>query len=223
MTATFTPSLNWENFLAKGGITPGDPMESEARELFDAVARIGKPKCLFRECEAEAYETGAWISGRRFTSRVLGRNLRGIPKVYATICTCGAEVDAAGLDNGDELRGWWLDVLKTQLLFNAREGVVREIDRAFKPPTLAAMSPGSGDRDIWPIEEQRPLFDLFEGAEKTIGVTLTPSFLMVPNKTTSTVWYPSSHGFITCQLCHRETCPNRRAPFDQAAWEKLHG
>ena len=222
MTTTFPASLNWEQFLVKGGIAAGTEMENEAREVFDAVAKIGKPKCLLRAFESEADETGAWIGGRRFTSRVLGKNLRGIATVYATVCTCGAEVDAAQLDNGDELRGWWLDVLKTQLLMNAREGVVREIDRAFKPGTLAAMSPGSGDRDVWPIEEQRPLFDLFEGAEKNIGVSLTPSFLMVPNKTVSTLWYPSASGFKTCQLCHREKCPNRSAAFDQKAWEQLH-
>ena len=222
MTFTFPPTLNFEKFLEKGGIAPGDDMEREAREVFDAVARVGRPKCLLKACGAEADDTGAWIDGRRFTSRVLGRNLRGVQTVYASICTCGAEVDAARLDNGDELRGWWLDVLKTQLLMNAREGVVREIDQAFKPGTLAAMSPGSGDRDVWPIEEQRPLFDLFEGAERGIGVALTPSFLMVPNKTVSTLWYPSANGFKTCQLCHRDKCPNRSAAFDPAAWASLH-
>ena len=219
---TFTPSLNWDNFLAKGGIVAGTEMEAEARGVFDAVAAIGKPKCLFRACDAEADDTGAWIGGKRFTSRVLGRNLCGVKQVFATICTCGVEVDEARLDDGDELRGWWLDVLKTQLLMNAREGVVREIDRAFKPPTLAAMSPGSGNVDTWRIEEQRPLFDLFEGREREIGVALTPSFLMVPNKTVSTVWYPSASGFKTCQLCRREKCVNRSAAFDQKAWEKLH-
>jgi len=223
MTATFKPSLNYDNFLQRGGIAPGTDMEAEARELFDAVARIGSPKCAYREFEAQADDTGAIIGGRRFTSRVLGRNLSGITRVFATICTCGAEVDEASLAEGDELRGWWLDVLKTQLLMNARDGVVREIDRAFKPETLAAMAPGSGDLDTWRIEEQRPLFDLFDGEERAIGVTLTPSFLMVPNKTTSGILYPSESGFRTCQVCHRENCPNRTDPFDPAAWSQLHG
>ena len=223
MTSTFTPSLNYDSFLAKGGIPAGTDMETEARELFNAVARIGRPKCVFRACQAAADDTGATIAGRRFTSRVLGRNLCGITTVYAHVSTCGVEIDEANLSNNDELRGWWLDVLKTQLLMNARDGVVREIDRAFKPPTLAAMSPGSGDRDTWRIEEQRILFDLFEGEERNIGVTLTPTFLMIPNKTVSGIFYPSEKGFKTCQVCHREKCPNRSAPFDPAAWAKLHG
>ncbi len=223
MLNTFEPSLDWNAFLAKGGITPGSDMESEARELFDTVARIGRPKGVFRACAVRADDTGAWIDDRRFTSRTLGRNLRDVPTVYANICTCGTEVDAARLDNGDELRGWWLDVLKTQLLFNAREGVLKEIERAYKPDTLAGMSPGSGDLGVWPIEDQRPLFDLFNGGEHAIGVALTPSFLMTPNKTVSGIWYPSASGFKTCQLCHRENCPNRSAPFDEAAWAHLHG
>ena len=224
MTSSFSPSLNWDTFLTRSGIAAGDEMEAEARELFEIVARIGRPKAAFRVFDAVAADdTGAVIGGRRFTSRVLGQNLCGVSRVLAAICTCGTEVDDANLAHGDDLRVWWLDVLKTQLLFNAHSGLSAEIERVFKQEPVDRMSPGSGDHDVWRIEEQRPLFDLFEGEEREIGVTLTPTFLMTPNKTVSCVWYPSVKGFKTCQVCHRENCPNRQAPFDAAVYEKLHG
>ena len=82
------------------------------------------------------------------------------------------------------------------------------------------MNPGSGDVDIWPIEQQRELFSLFGDVKALIGVTLTDSFLMIPNKTVSGVFYPTEVDFVTCQLCHRERCPNRRAPFDAHLWDE---
>jgi hypothetical protein len=46
---------------------------------------------------------------------------------------------------------------------------------------------------------------------------------MVPNKSVSGLLYPSEDGFQSCQLCHREGCPNRRAPFDPHLWEERFG
>ncbi|MFW5768460.1 MAG: vitamin B12 dependent methionine synthase, partial [Spirochaetota bacterium] len=54
-----------------------------------------------------------------------------------------------------------------------------------------------------------------------IGVTLTDSFLMMPNKTVSGIRFPNEVGFESCELCHREDCPGRRADFNQELWEKM--
>ena len=86
------------------------------------------------------------------------------------------------------------------------------------------MSPGSGDVNVWPIEQQRVLFDLIGDVEQQIGVHLTDTFLMLPNKSISGVRFSTTVDFRTCQLCHRESCPSRSAPFDQALWDAMqHG
>ena len=51
-----------------------------------------------------------------------------------------------------------------------------------------------------------------------MGVRLTDSFLMVPNKSVSGIFFPAEVTFTSCQLCQRGVCPGRRAPFDP----KLH-
>jgi hypothetical protein len=83
------------------------------------------------------------------------------------------------------------------------------------------MSPGSGDVNVWPIEQQRELFELLGDVRGQIGVELTDSFLMVPNKTVSGIHFPAEKDFRTCQVCHRENCPSRGAPFDQELWESI--
>ena len=83
------------------------------------------------------------------------------------------------------------------------------------------MSPGSGDAVIWPIEQQRNLFALLGDGSQQIGVQLTDSCLMIPNKSVSGIRYPTEIDFHTCQVCHREDCPGRIAPFDEEQW-KIH-
>jgi len=85
------------------------------------------------------------------------------------------------------------------------------------------MSPGSGDVDVWPIEQQRELFALFGGGAKDIGVELTDSYLMIPNKTVSGIRFPAGTDFRTCQVCRREICESRSAPFDRELWERIRG
>ena len=82
------------------------------------------------------------------------------------------------------------------------------------------MSPGSGDVQIWSIEDQRPLFAILGDVKSAIGVTLTESLLMQPNKSLSGIRYPSEIDFRTCKLCHKENCPTRQMPLDEKLIKK---
>jgi len=37
---------------------------------------------------------------------------------------------------------------------------------------------------------------------------------MVPVKSVSGILFPTEESFASCQLCPREVCPGRRAPYD---------
>jgi hypothetical protein len=88
---------------------------------------------------------------------------------------------------------------------------------------VAAMHPGSGDADVWPIEQQVELFSILGDVEALIGVKLTDSMLMIPTMSVSGVIFPTETEFETCQVCHREDCPRRKAPFDEAVWRAACG
>ena len=51
-------------------------------------------------------------------------------------------------------------------------------------------------------------------ARKIIGVNLTDSFLMIPRKSISGIYFPTEIKFYSCQLCPRERCIGRKAPYD---------
>jgi hypothetical protein len=81
------------------------------------------------------------------------------------------------------------------------------------------MSPGS--LEDWPISEQPKLFSLFGDTERSVGVKLTDSLLMIPRKSISGILFPSEEGFVSCRLCPRENCPSRKALYDREAGKTI--
>ena len=75
------------------------------------------------------------------------------------------------------------------------------------------MAPGSGSADIWPITQQKELFSIFGNVQDLIGVKLTDKYLMIPLKSISGIFFQTETTFVTCQLCPREACIRRRAPY----------
>ncbi len=76
------------------------------------------------------------------------------------------------------------------------------------------MAPGSGSAEVWPIAQQKQLFALFGDVEKLIGVKLTDNCWMAPEKSASGIIFPTEIKFETCQLCPRERCIGRQAPYN---------
>ena len=104
---------------------------------------------------------------------------------------------------------------------SARKHLDEHLNRKFLLGKTSTMSPGSGDATVWPIEQQRDLFALIGDVEGMIDVKLTDSFLMIPNKSTSGIVFPTEKDFRSCQVCHRENCPGRSAAFDPELWKEV--
>jgi len=159
----------------------------------------------------------------RFVSRVLRANLEEVERVFPYVATCGRELDSAPNSDGDVFSQFCWDAIKEMALHAALSHLVDHLKEVHELESLSSMNPGSGDLELWPIEQQKELFAFFGGVEDRIGVALTDSCLMIPNKSVSGLFFSSEHGFESCQLCHREDCPRRRAPFDPHLWEERFG
>ena len=167
--------------------------------------------------------SGAQEGRARFVSKVLRANLDEVERVFPYVATCGQELDAIPIAGDDIFGQFCRDTLKEMALHAAMAHLITHLKEAYSLETLVSMNPGSGDINVWPIQQQRELFAFFGDVPESIGVILTDSCLMVPNKSVSGLFYPSEDGFQSCQLCHREKCPNRRAPFDPHLWEERLG
>ena len=203
-------------------VEPGSDDAKEFAVLVNKVQEVGKPKALYKESyiEAKGDET-ITIDSVTFTSRALRRNLDEIERVFPYVTTCGKEVDEIEIPQGDFLKEFWLDTIKATLLGVSGHYLSELLERKYKLGKTATMNPGSGDVTVWPIEQQRELFSLFGDVENLIGVRLTDSFLMLPNKSVSGIRFPTEVDFQSCQLCRRENCAGRRAPFNRELWEAV--
>ncbi|MBN2581421.1 MAG: vitamin B12 dependent methionine synthase [Planctomycetes bacterium] len=206
-------------------IEPDSPDGRTLRELIEKAWQIAQPKAMYKEAfiDGKGADT-VTVGGLTFTSRMLRANLEPVERIFPFIATCGHEMDTADLPAGDFLIEFWWDAIKAVLLGGAIRHLNEHLKQRYALGKMSSMSPGSGDVDIWPIEQQRELFSLLGDVKGQIGVELTESFLMKPNKTVSGICFATKVDFHSCQVCRREDCPSRTAPFDLALWDQhQHG
>ena len=215
-------SLDAAALAAQARVEAGSDDAKDFRDLVDLARAKGRPKAAWSVAfiEARGGDT-VTVGGTTFTSRTLRKNLEAVERVFPIVATCGHEMDEAFPDRGDMLKVFWWDLLKSKLLQAANQRLDAHLHRRYRLGKTSTMRPGSGDATVWPIEQQRPLFALLGDVEKEIGVRLTDSCLMMPNKTVSGFLFPTEKDFRACQVCHRDPCPNRHAPFDKQLWAEM--
>ncbi|MGM0446508.1 MAG: vitamin B12 dependent-methionine synthase activation domain-containing protein [Bacillota bacterium] len=176
--------------------------------------QIGNPKAIYRQVFIdEISDDNIKIEDQEFKSKIMSVNLKDVHKVILYIVTCGEELnDWAKENEGDMLENYWLSMIQEEALRKALEYVLEEIDNNYLPGLSSRMNPGS--LIDWSITEQKKLFNLLGNPKKEIGVQLTESSLMLPQKSVSGLVYPTETNFENCQVCPRKNCPSRSAPYD---------
>jgi len=220
MTATVLDSIplsfDPEEFQKLTHIDLSAPSVKAAADLLQTALPIARPKAMYKVCYLdERTGDGVELEGIHFTSKVLSQNLSEVERVFPYIVTCGVELDTVAVFQNDVFSGYMLDGLKEMALRQAIEHFKNHIAETYglDAEKMSTMNPGSGNKDVWPIGQQRQLFQLLGDVEASVGVRLTDSFLMTPNKTVSGILFPTDVPFVSCQLCTRENCPRRRAEY----------
>lgn len=196
---------------------PHDGEDAKAiHELADNAAALAKPKAVYKVSYVQRRDSdNIHIDGVVFGSRVLSANLRKVQRVFPYVATCGTELDQIDIPSADFTRKYWLDSIKGMALHTAMEYMRDYLRRKYFLEKTATMSPGAAEVETWPIEQQKQLFSLFGSVQDLIGVRLTDSLLMIPNKSVSGILFPTEISFKSCQVCRRKNCPSRVAGFDE--------
>ena len=197
-------------------------LEGMARELAEAARAVARPRAIYRVARPRVIDSATVeIDGVRFTSRALSKNLVDQAPVYPFVATAGQEMEGLPIPAGDVMRQYCLDIIKTVVLVSAVDHLSDYIKNTYSLGNVTHLNPG--EIEDWPITQQKPLFALFGGAERQIGVTLTESGVMKPIKSRSGILFPNESGFVSCQLCTQVKCPGRRAGYDPALVEEMLG
>lgn len=187
---------------------------NQFQSAFEAAVETIAPKAGYTTQYVEARSSdGVTIGGIYFQSRILGKNLEHVGRVFPYVTTIGAALELRLESMNDLLEKYYLDAIGNAALMQAREHLEETLRSRYALDGLSFMSPGS--LEDWPIQEQKPLFSFLQGAVRAIGVTLTENCLMIPKKSVSGIYFPSKTTFYNCQLCPRHRCVGRKAPYSQ--------
>ena len=187
-------------------------VEATVQQLIEITRPAVKPKAIYEVCYVcDKNEDSLNIGGVRFTSRVLRVNLDKVERVFPYVATCGRELDEIVLPANDLMTSYCLNTIKEVVLHSALDYLEDYLKRTYALPQLSRMNLGS--LESWPIVQQKQLFSIFGNVEELIGVKLTDSYAMVPTKSVSGIYFATEIQFDSCQLCPREVCSQRRAPY----------
>jgi hypothetical protein len=179
-----------------------DPVRAGFGSLEDLIAfarALIRPRTIFEVAYiGRKGERTVEVAGVTFESPLLRKNL-----------------ETAAAAQGDLLKQYYLEEMANIALEQAASWLAAQLEGRYGVGPLSNLSPGS--LVDWPITEQTKLFSIFGDTERHIGVRLTDSLLMVPRKSISGILFPSEEGFVACQLCERENCQGRKAPYKEAS------
>jgi len=187
----------------------------EILKLAAEAQLIAKPKAVYKRSKIEARGTNfVVIEGIEFISHILRVNLEDTSLVFPYVVTCGTELEVWSKQFDDIYVSYCVDAIKDMVLSSARQEFETFLDREFDLGHAVNMYPGS--LPDWPIQQQKPLFELLGNVEELSGAQLTDSYLMFPLKTISGIRFPKEGTFESCQLCLKEKCHNRKTPYNEA-------
>ena len=195
-------------------------IEKMVKTLVDSVLQIARPKAVYRVAYVENKNgDSVEIDGVKFTSHVLRLNLDKLGRVFPYVVTCGRELEEFTPADADILESFFLDMIKGMATTFAVDFLAGHLKERYALGQVSHMNPGA--LTDWPITQQQQLFSLFDDVEGLIGVRLSENCTMYPLKSISGICFPTEVRFESCQLCPRERCIGRRAPYSPEMAQQL--
>ncbi|MCL2213188.1 MAG: Vitamin B12 dependent methionine synthase activation subunit [Oscillospiraceae bacterium] len=175
-------------YLGYGQNTADQRILEKINQLNDEVAGIILPKSVFKIFDCQVDEKSVTFGGFTIHSTHLARHLNGCAKLALFAVTLGAKVDTLirrySVNEMD--KAVIADAVCTAMTEAFCNKVVAEIqaqDELFNLQAINRFSPGFGD---FSITHQRDVLALLD-CEKRIGLTLTDSDMLCPNKSVTAI------------------------------------
>jgi hypothetical protein len=170
-----------------------EPIRSLFEDALREAASLMRPKAAYRALRVEDNDGNAVrFQGTEFfiESRQVAKLLASAKAAVCFAVTVGSELDetiSGRMRKGDLLAATILDAIGSETADAAADElhwkiILRRAENADHSVT-ARFSPGYGD---WPLTIQKDLINICGGS--LIGITVTPSFLMIPRKSVSAVF-----------------------------------
>jgi len=183
-----------------------------AKESLEISYKLFKPKVIFKHCSiAKDKDPNFLINEIKFKNKVLYHNLSDTDICFPYIITLGKDIDPNS--STDYLIYYYTDRIANLFLDIIREKLENHLKCEFNIDKLSKMNPGS--IALWPIEENKRIFQILNDDIKETNISLTESSVIKPFKSTSGIFFYKKKPFYSCFLCRHIDCQGRKAQFDQ--------
>ncbi len=197
-----------------GAMLEDDEDRETLAGMLEEASAVADPKAVFvKKLITELGEDNVRLGEHIFTSSLVREKLGKSEFVLVYTATCGTELDEWSKKYADDpFKQYFADVIKEQYLFAVIMRMRNEAKEKYYPDMdISSLPPGSLPE--WPISEQKEVFGLLGECADRVGVTLTDSYLMIPSKSASGIFFSSDSHFESCSMCKRAHCQGRRAPY----------
>ena len=182
--------------------------------MLDEAVTVARPTAVYCVVPPEVRDGAVILNGVEIGEPFVHKMLAGSKNVVPYVASCGTEIEQWSKKyDSDFFYQFTADTIKMMCLGPIRERLMAEIKENYfdAGKNISTLNPGSLKE--WPITGQIPLFEVLGGVTQDIGVVLSDSLLMYPTKSVSGIVFQSEEAYENCQLCPRENCPGRRAPY----------
>ncbi|MEE8418481.1 MAG: vitamin B12 dependent-methionine synthase activation domain-containing protein [Dehalococcoidales bacterium] len=190
-------------------------------ELVTQVNSVARPKVVYKVSQAagDKNRKAVEIDGVEMVSYISTLSFSQGETVFPYVATCGVEVDVLKTESGDFMRRYCLNIIKELVLRAASKYLHEHLMSSYQLTEITRVAPGEA---LGPLTQQRQLFSILGDVEGYIGVRLTDHNMMVPEKSSSGVFFETAVKLESCQLCPDMKCSGRRFPFEPELAEIHH-
>ncbi len=186
-------------------------LESVIGELIPVVLPTVQPKVLYKEARVTlANGRHLAVDGFEFSHHVPSLSFQIGETVFPYVATCGLEIESLQFP-GDMLKDYCLNMIKNTVLMHSAVKYFEDyLKSSYRLTEVSRLGPGEA---MGNTSQQRTLFSLLGDVEGAIGVKLSEHHMMVPEKSSSGIYFETAVRIESCQLCPND-CRSRRAPYD---------
>jgi len=198
-------------------IQPDEEIYELVREEIKQCHHYIHPRIYYKKINIEQIDEQSILleNSISFNNKFIIKKLKNCTYVIVTITTLGEDISSEqkkAFDNGDYIRGMIIDHIGVAAINDINKTFWTELVDDIKGTMFGITSRLSPGDTEWEMQEQQKIFNCMD-ADFT-DVTLTPSYLMYPVKSTSAIYgFGENIGIARldhiCSECHLKHCAYR--------------
>ena len=188
--------------------------EKDITPLIDECRRLIEPKAVYEFLRVINVDNDTIHveGGYSLKSIILGDMLEGNQKIVPYVVTIGSKLEKTASEEAKKsvLTAFIMEQIADYSVDKARL-YVSSLAKERLGNAVFNFSPGSGTGKLFDINQQEILFKIIDPTN-TIGVHLSPSYVMQPRKSISGILAATPIEYVACEYCPRK-CENRKKEY----------